>query len=266
MIRPGEDLALYRADMAGWDRREPGEQLGWRASQRDWVRANDACRRDILDRLGVVGAAAVARASRTPARCRGESTGWTNDRNVTQLLEFMVLRGEVAIAGRQRPATGCGTWPTRVYPDDPVVPADEALRIRNERRLRALGIARARGPECPVEPAGRGRGRRAGRGRGRHGHLAGRPGAAGPAVRGAGGAAVAVRPADPRPQAHGRAVRVRLPAGDVQARRQAALGLLRAADPVRRPAGRASSTPPPTARPACCGSTRSTRTSRSPGA
>jgi hypothetical protein len=33
-----------------------------------------------------------------------------------------------------------------------VVPADEALRIRNERRLRALGIARARGPECPVEP------------------------------------------------------------------------------------------------------------------
>jgi uncharacterized protein len=33
-----------------------------------------------------------------------------------------------------------------------VVPAAEALRIRNERRLRALGIARARGPECPVEP------------------------------------------------------------------------------------------------------------------
>jgi uncharacterized protein YcaQ len=33
-----------------------------------------------------------------------------------------------------------------------VVPAEEALRVRNERRLRALGIARARGPECPVEP------------------------------------------------------------------------------------------------------------------
>jgi uncharacterized protein len=41
----------------------------------------------------------------------------------------------------------------RVYPGDPVVPADQALHIRNERRLRALGIARARGPECPVEPA-----------------------------------------------------------------------------------------------------------------
>jgi len=63
-----------------------------------------------------------------------------------------VLRGEVAIAGR---GGGDRLWDlaARVYPDDPVVPRDEALRIRNERRLRALGIARARGPECQVEPA-----------------------------------------------------------------------------------------------------------------
>jgi hypothetical protein len=81
-----------------------------------------------------------------------KSTGWTNDRNVTQLLEFMVLRGEVAVAGRQGRER---LWDlaSRVYPDAPPVPAEEALRIRNERRLRALGIARARGPECPVEPA-----------------------------------------------------------------------------------------------------------------
>ena len=79
------------------------------------------------------------------------STGWTNNRNVTQLLEFMVLRGEVAIAGRRGPVR---LWDlaTRVYPDDPVVPGEKAVRIRNERRLRALGIARARGPECAVEP------------------------------------------------------------------------------------------------------------------
>jgi uncharacterized protein len=64
----------------------------------------------------------------------------------------MVVRGEVAVAGR---SGGDRLWDlaTRVYPDDPVVPSDEALRVRNERRLRALGIARARGPECPVEPA-----------------------------------------------------------------------------------------------------------------
>src|SRR5688572_26327457 len=46
-IRPAEDLALYRADMARWDSAEHGDPPGWRASLRDWVRANDACRRDI---------------------------------------------------------------------------------------------------------------------------------------------------------------------------------------------------------------------------
>jgi len=150
MIRPSEDLALYRADMAGWERAERGQQPGWRASQRDWVRANDACRRDILDRLGASGPMA---SRELPDTCEvpWRSSGWTNNRNVTQLLEFMVLRGEVAIAGRRG---GDRLWDlaTRVYPDDPVVPAVEARRIRDQRRLRSLGIARARGPECPVEP------------------------------------------------------------------------------------------------------------------
>ncbi|MGO9190809.1 MAG: DNA glycosylase AlkZ-like family protein [Streptosporangiaceae bacterium] len=151
MIRPGEDLALYRADMAAWDGAGRGELPGWRASLRDWVRANDACRLDILDRLGSSGPLS---SRDLPDTCKvpWQSTGWTNNRNVTQLLEFMVLRGEVAIAGR-RGSDRLWDLATRVYPDDPVVPRDEALRIRNERRLRALGIARARGPECPVEPA-----------------------------------------------------------------------------------------------------------------
>ncbi|HET6212744.1 MAG TPA: crosslink repair DNA glycosylase YcaQ family protein [Micromonosporaceae bacterium] len=149
MIRPSEDLALYRADMAGWERAERGELPGWRASQRDWVRANDACRLDILDRLG---SSAPLPSRDLPDTCKvpWQSSGWTNNRNVTQLLEFMVLRGEVAIAGRRG---GDRLWDlaSRVYPDT-VVPRQDALRIRNERRLRALGLARARGPECPVEP------------------------------------------------------------------------------------------------------------------
>jgi len=150
MIRPGEDLALYRADMANWERAARGELPSWRESQREWVRANDSCRLDILDRLASAG---PLPSRDLPDTCTvpWRSTGWTNNRNVAQLLEFMVLRGEVAIAGRRG---GDRLWDlaTRVYPDDPVIPADEALRIRNERRLRALGIARARGPECPVEP------------------------------------------------------------------------------------------------------------------
>jgi uncharacterized protein YcaQ len=150
MIRPSEDLALYRADMARWERAQRGNPPGWRASQRDWVRANDACRRDILERLRASGPMA---SRELPDTCAvpWRSSGWTNDRNVSQLLGFMVLRGEVAIAGRRG---GDRLWDLaeRVYPDDPVVPAAEARRLRDQRRLRALGLARARGPECPVEP------------------------------------------------------------------------------------------------------------------
>ena len=151
MIRPSEDLALYRADMAGWEERgQRADPAGWRASYRDWVRANDACRRDILARLAASG---PLPSRELPDTCQvpWKSTGWTNNRNVTQLLEFMVQRGEVAIAGR---SGGHRLWDlaARVYPDDPAVPAGEARRIRDERRLRALGIARARGPESRVEP------------------------------------------------------------------------------------------------------------------
>ncbi|MFD5074164.1 DNA glycosylase AlkZ-like family protein [Streptomyces sp. NPDC058371] len=149
MIRPGEDLALYRAAMAEWPGR--GELTSWQEQRRDWVRANDSCRLDILDRLGSSG---PLPSREFPDTCKvpWKSTGWTNDRNVTQLLEFMVLRGEVAVAGR-RGRDRLWDLAARVYPDSPAVPAEEALRLRNERRLRALGIARARGTEYPVEPA-----------------------------------------------------------------------------------------------------------------
>jgi len=151
MIRPAEDLALYRADMAAWDSPERANPAGWRTVNRDWVRANDACRRDILDRLSTSGPLASRELPDTCA-VSWRSTGWSNNRNVTKLLEFMVARGEVAIAGRRG---GDRLWDlaARVYPDDPAVPSGEALIIRNERRLRALGLARASGPECPVEPA-----------------------------------------------------------------------------------------------------------------
>lgn len=150
MIRPAEDIALYRADMAAWDTAVRGQLPGWRASYRDWVRANDDCRRDILDRLRADGPLSTRDLPDTCA-VPWRSSGWTNNRNVSRLLEFMVLRGEVALVARD---TGDRLWDLaeRVYPDDPVIPAEQASRTRDERRLRALGIARARGPECPVEP------------------------------------------------------------------------------------------------------------------
>ncbi|WP_431899407.1 DNA glycosylase AlkZ-like family protein [Micromonospora chalcea] len=80
---------------------------------------------------------------------RWPSSGWTNNRNVTQMLEFLVARGEVAISSRQGRQQ---MWDVagRVYPAvTPVVALAQALRVRNERRLRALGIARAQTPVLP---------------------------------------------------------------------------------------------------------------------
>jgi uncharacterized protein len=148
MIRPREDVALYRAEMAEWP--GSGEVSGWRTAQAAWVTANDACRRDILDRLGCAG---PLTSRDLPDTCAvpWKSSGWNDDRNVAMMLSMMVSRGEVAAAGRHGRDTlwDLAEW---VYPDDPVVPVAEAFRLRDELRLRSLGIARMTGPECPVEP------------------------------------------------------------------------------------------------------------------
>lgn len=152
-IRPIEDVALYRADMAAWDVPAPGEPE-WRQSLRDWVDDNDGFRLDLLERLRADGPLRSRDLPDTSVR-PWRSTGWTDNRNVRQMLELLVQRGEVALHGRQN---GDPLWDLaeRVYPDD-VVPAAEALRIRDERRLSSLGLARPTAFEgrddLPGEPA-----------------------------------------------------------------------------------------------------------------
>jgi uncharacterized protein len=148
MVRPAEDIALHRADMADWPGR--GELLGWQEANRRWVEANDACRRDILDRLERLGPQVSGELPDTCVR-PWRSSGWNNDRNVLQLLEIMTSRGEVAVTGR-RGRDRLWDLAGRVYPDDPVVPAEQAARTRAQLRLRSLGIARARSTKTPGEP------------------------------------------------------------------------------------------------------------------
>ena len=148
ILRPAEDVALYRAEMARWP--GVGEVPAYRQRQSDWLDANDGCRRDVLRRLRSEGALS---SKEIPDSCvtPWASSGWNNNKNVGMLLEFMGQRGEVAIAGH-RGRDRVWDLAERVYPDVPAVPADEAARIRAERRLRSLGIARARTTETPIEP------------------------------------------------------------------------------------------------------------------
>ncbi len=142
MIRPMRDLGLHLREASDWPRDE---------RRHTWLRDNDRFRLDILDRLASSGPLTSRNIPDTSV-VPWPSSGWTNDRNVTQMLEFLSRRGEIAIAGRIGRER---LWdvPERVYPADVEIPSREgAARIRNERRLSALGIARPRARQMPMEP------------------------------------------------------------------------------------------------------------------
>lgn len=133
MVRPMADLVNLRPLMDEWPRED---------RPRRWLEDNAAFRGDVLERLRHAGPL-LSREIEDTSRVPWPSTGWTNNRNVTQMLEFLAARGEVAVSarqGRQR------VWDLaeRVYPETPRIDEDEALRRRNARRLASLGIARER--------------------------------------------------------------------------------------------------------------------------
>jgi uncharacterized protein len=143
IVRPTTDLPLQLEAMAAWPFVNEGKR-SWAVpgpSAARWLEANDSFRRDVLDLLRASGPLPSRNIPDTSV-VPWQSKGWTGNRNVTQMLEFLSARGEVATArreGRER------LWDLaeRIYPAvAEVVPLAEARRIMAERRLRALGIAR----------------------------------------------------------------------------------------------------------------------------
>lgn len=64
VLRPAEDIALFRAEMAAW----PTED--WQRPQQDWLEANDGARRDILEKLDATAERAEGVADQRAARGR----------------------------------------------------------------------------------------------------------------------------------------------------------------------------------------------------
>ena len=142
LIRPMSDLGLYLAGASDWPDYE---------RTRAWLRDNDHFRRDILKVLGSSGPL-TSRDIPDTSVVPWASSGWTNNRNVTQMLEIMMMRGEIAISGRVGRER---VWDLadRVYPADVAVPSvEEAERAKNERRHASLGIAREKARAMPMEP------------------------------------------------------------------------------------------------------------------
>ena len=143
IIRPTADLPLQIAGMHAWPFSSE-DKKSWAAPgpiAHRWIAANASFRKDVLKLLRDKGPL-LSRDIPDTSTVPWESTGWTGNRNVTQMLEFLSARGEIATTrrqGRQR------VWDLaeRVYPlVDDVVPLDEARNIMATRRLASLGISR----------------------------------------------------------------------------------------------------------------------------
>jgi uncharacterized protein YcaQ len=136
------DLPLLRPEMA----RRPQSAEG-----RRWLEVNARFRHDVLAHLREHGPAHAAEVPDS-AQESWRSSGWTDSRNSSQMLELLVTTGDVAVWGRDAKGR-LFDLAERVYPHDlPDVPADDAARERAERRLGALGIAREKSVAQPFEP------------------------------------------------------------------------------------------------------------------
>jgi uncharacterized protein len=138
-IWPAEALSALRSVMQRW----PQGETAWPRRVRDWLDTNDSFRRYLLGELAQRGPL-LSRQLQDRARVPWRSTGWTGNRNVGQMLEFLNARGEVAIVGhqgRQRLWDLASRW----YPAaEPMPPADADAWLA-ERRFRSQGVVQQQG-------------------------------------------------------------------------------------------------------------------------
>lgn len=147
-IYPATDYPVYKQVMAAW--RKDHE----RATA--WLSANRLFRQYVLAELRTRGPLR-SRDLDDRARVGWRSSGWTHERNVNQMLEFLSALGEVAIArreGTQRVWDLAGrVLPVGMAP----IPREAAEQALAQQRLRTLGIARPKsvgGIGTPVEVEG----------------------------------------------------------------------------------------------------------------
>jgi uncharacterized protein YcaQ len=135
-FRPMSLLPLMLPSMRRWPQRE---------SSRQWLKANDAFRKDVLARLRAEGPLFTGDIPDT-AQVDRAPDGWYGKNQVPHMLDFLSRQGRVAIVGREGRHR---KWDLaeRVYPSDlPEYEADEADRLLDERRLQAAGLAKEKSP------------------------------------------------------------------------------------------------------------------------
>ena len=153
-IWPAETLPLLRARMRPARRAATST---WERRRREFLRENTSFRRYVLRELERRGPLLGRELEDRSAQGRRDHR-WFGTRRVTDMLEVLHLRGEVAIVGRragQRVWDLAESW----YPDTEVPPLDEAERMLEEQRFRSLGVRLEKGewrahPDVSDAPVG----------------------------------------------------------------------------------------------------------------
>jgi uncharacterized protein YcaQ len=138
-----EDYLIHEVQMR--QRRPANPNSGWHRRMHAWIKANESFRQHILDRLrheGPLASREIEDLSTTP----WGSTGWTNERNVGRMLDFLWTQGEIMVATRQGVQKKWGLtehhlpdWPLRETLSD-----EEMVRQAAQISLRALGVGTAK--------------------------------------------------------------------------------------------------------------------------
>ena len=134
-IWPTEALPALLAMMRHFTSREDS----WSRAVASWLSANKRFRRYVIAELEANGPL-LSRQLEDRPEVPWRSTGWTGNRNVSQMLEFLNRTGDVAVVGqqgKQRLWDVAGRW----YPPVEALPLADAEAWLSERRSAALGVS-----------------------------------------------------------------------------------------------------------------------------
>jgi uncharacterized protein YcaQ len=134
-----EDYPIHQVQM----RKSRTGSSNWATRVRDWIAANQELHDYILEELCTKGPR-MSSQFEDQAEEHWESSGWTAGRNVSRMLDFLWIRGQITVAGRSGIQK---VWDLteRHLPDAitlPELPEQEAVRQAVQKSLRALGVGR----------------------------------------------------------------------------------------------------------------------------
>lgn len=136
-----EDYAIHSVAMRGYVRGD----TGWEARVRAWMHENQPLHDAIMSEIRAHGPRLSRQLEQEGLHPEGwVSTGWTSGRNVSRMLDFLWMRGEIMVAGR---SGGQKAWDLteRCLPpwvDRSELDREAATYLAVQHSVKALGVAR----------------------------------------------------------------------------------------------------------------------------